>query len=142
MTRISSSIKAVELCDKHLIKERIEILRIPNAIKSGKAKVDLNKINTKFTLGTGHVTFFYNKNLYLLNRYIELTNECLKRGFNVTDYSDAFNDLPINLFNDWDDNQPYVRKMLKERVNERLINMKNIKYYSVPIEIKDILTFF
>lgn len=139
MTRISASIKAVELCDKHLIKERIEILRIPNAIKSGKAKVDLNKIKPKFTLGIGHVTFFYNKNLYLLKRYNELTNECLKRGFNITDYSDAFNDLPSKLFNDWDDNEPYVRELLKERVNERLLTMKDVKYYSEPIEIKDIL---
>ena len=37
----------------------------------------------KFKLGIGHVKFFYNKLLYLKNRYISLYNECIKRGFNA-----------------------------------------------------------
>ena len=44
MTRVSSGISGKRLSDVHLRKERIEILRIPNTIRSGKAKVDLNKI--------------------------------------------------------------------------------------------------
>ncbi len=43
----------------------------------------MDGIPDKFKLGTGHVKFFYNKLLYLKNRYTSLYNECIKRGFNV-----------------------------------------------------------
>jgi len=137
MTRISVAVRGSELCDSHLIKERIEILRIPNAIKSGKAKVNLSKIPTTFTLGTGHVVFFYNRLKYLHDRYNELTEECIKRNFNVTDYSDAFDGLPGHLYNNYIE-KPNDRKILVERINERLSTMKNIKLYGKPISLEQI----
>ena len=75
MTRISAGIRAKELCDAHVIKERIEVLRVPNNIKNGIAVIDLNKIPKEFKLGTGHVKFFENKLKYVFNRYNELTEE-------------------------------------------------------------------
>lgn len=137
MTRISVAVRGSELCDSHLIKERIEILRIPNSIKSGKAKINLSKIPSMFTLGTGHVVFFYNKLKYLHDRYNELTKECLKRNFNITDYSDAFDGLPGNLYKDYQE-RPNDRKILVERINERLTGMKNLKYYGEPIALEQI----
>ena len=137
MTRISVAVRGSELCDSHLIKERIEILRIPNAIKSGKAKVNLSKIPTTFTLGTGHVVFFYNRLKYLHNRYNELTEECVKRNFNISDYSDAFDGLPGHLYNDYIET-PNDRKILVERINERLSTMKNLKLYGKPISLEQI----
>jgi deoxyribonuclease (pyrimidine dimer) len=137
MTRISVAVRAGELCDAHLIKERIEILRIPNAIKSGKAKVNLSKIPSKFTLGTGHVIFFYPRLKYLHKRYDELTEECLKRKFNITDYSDAFDGLPDNLYNGYEETTN-DRLLLVERINERLDGMKNLKYYGDPIALEQI----
>lgn len=137
MTRISVAVRGSELCDAHLIKERIEILRIPNAIKSGKAKVNLKKIPSAFTLGTGHVVFFYPRLKYLHERYNELTEECLKRNFKVTDYSDAFDGLPIALYNDYGETSN-DRKLLVERVNERLSGMKKLKYYGKPITLEQI----
>ena len=137
MTRISVAVRGSELCDSHLIKERIEILRIPNAIKQGKAKVVLSKIPNTFTLGTGHVIFFYPRLKYLHKRYDELTQECIKRNFNVTDYSDAFDGLPTNLYNDYEE-RTNDRKILVERINERLSGMKNLKYYGEPIALEQI----
>jgi deoxyribonuclease (pyrimidine dimer) len=137
MTRISVAVRAIELCDAHLIKERIELLRIPNAIKSGKAKVNLNKTPKTFTLGTGHVVFFYPRLKYLHKRYEELTNECMERKFKVTDYSDAFEGLPKHLYNDYNET-PNDRKLLVERVNERLSGMKNLRYYGEPITLEQI----
>mgnify|MGYP000034194429 CR=1 FL=1 len=137
MTRISVAVRGSELCDSHLIKERIEILRIPNAIKSGKAKVNLSKIPSTFTLGTGHVVFFYNRLKYLHDRYNELTEECIKRNFNVTDYSDAFDGLPGHLYNNYNE-KSNDRKILVERINERLSSMKNLKYYGEPIALEQI----
>jgi deoxyribonuclease (pyrimidine dimer) len=137
MTRISVAVRAIELCDAHLIKERIEILRIPNAIKSGKAKVNLAKIPKTFTLGTGHVVFFYPRLKYLHDRYNELSAECIKRKFKITDYSDAFDELPENLYNDYEESSA-DRVLLVERVNERLSGMKNLKYYGEPITLEQI----
>ena len=111
MTRISATIKPIELCDQMLIAEHREIIRIPNTIKSGKAIV--KNIPKDFRLGSGHVKFFYNKISFLYNRYIELNNECKKRGFNVTDYHSCFEGLPKELMNDWKPNLS-VRKLLKD----------------------------
>jgi hypothetical protein len=136
MTRISVGVRAIELCDAHLIKERIELLRIPNAIKSGKAVV--KDIPRSFTLGTGHVKFFYDKLGYLRERYDELTLECIERDFNITDFSDSFLGLPSNLCNSYEE-RDIDRKIVVERVNERLLGMKNLKYNRENIEVEHLL---
>lgn len=136
MTRISVGVRASELCDAHLIKERIELLRIPNAVKTGKAVV--KDIPKTFTLGKGHVKFFYDKMGYLHQRYSELTAECHLRGFNITDFSDSFNDLPRSLWNDYNETTQ-DRTIVVERVNERLSGMKNLKYYRQAIDLNKLL---
>jgi hypothetical protein len=136
MTRISVGVRAIELCDAHLIKERIELLRIPNAIKSGKAVV--KDIPRSFTLGVGHVKFFYDKLGYLQERYEELTAECIERDFNITDFSDSFLDLPSNLCNNYEE-RDIDRKIVVERVNERLLGMKNLKYNREQIDVEHLL---
>lgn len=121
MTRINCGIPVQELHNKHLLAEHREIVRIPNTITSGKAKID--NIPETFRLGTGHVKFFYNKLWYLQKRYIELYKECLRRGFLVQNYLTAFEDVPPDLFNDYvpteQDNQ-----IVRERILERLKQMK------------------
>jgi deoxyribonuclease (pyrimidine dimer) len=136
MTRISVGVRAIELCDAHLIKERIELLRIPNAIKSGKAIV--KNIPSSFTLGTGHVKFFYDKLGYLQQRYEELTAECVERDFNITDFSDSFRGLPKNLCNTYEETDK-DRAVVVDRVNERLMGMKNLKYNREPIDVWHLL---
>lgn len=136
MTRISVGVRAIELCDAHLIKERIELLRIPNAIRSGKAVV--KDIPRSFTLGTGHVKFFYDKLGYLQDRYRELTAECIERDFNITDFSDSFLGLPKNLCNNYEEKDK-DRKIVVERVNERLLGMKNLKYNREQIDVEHLL---
>lgn len=124
MTRINT-IPPQELCDKHLMAELREITRIPNTIKSGKAII--NNIPDTFRLGSGHVKFFYNKLLYLKNRYYNLYDECLLRGFNVSDNRNSFDDLPKTLMNDWVPTEESII-LIKERIAERMTTMKSIKY--------------
>ena len=93
MTRVSVGF-VHQLCDKHLNRERIEVLRIPNKIKAGKYK---SKPIDKFTLNTGHELSLMNKVGFLKRHYEELTAECIRRGFNPTDYSDAFEGIPEHL---------------------------------------------
>jgi hypothetical protein len=117
MTRINVGIMPSELNTKMLIAEHREIKRIPNCIKKGR--YNLKGQPSKFTLGTGHVKFFYDKLEYLHLRYLELYDECIKRGFNVTNYEECFKDLPDELYNFYNE-QPEDRKILQQRINEKL----------------------
>ena len=117
MTRINVGIPPEELTSKHLIAEHREIKRIPNCINKGKYNMD--NIPIIFKLGTGHVKFFYNKLLYLKNRYLELYNECKNRGFNVQNYINAWDNVPQELMNNY---QPtdVDREIIRKRINEKL----------------------
>lgn len=99
MTRINVGIDPSELPDKLLIAEHREITRIPNAVHAKRAKM-INLPKT-FTLGKGHVKFFYDKMFYLEKRYKNLYAECRRRGFNVTDKKSAFYNLPEKCLHDY-----------------------------------------
>ena len=117
MTRINVGIPPAELTDKHLLAEHREIKRIPNCIAKGKYNMD--GMPDKFKLGTGHVKFFYNKLLYLKNRYIRLYWMCKRRGFNVQNYIGAWYNLPQELMNDYKVKANDIR-IIRERINEKL----------------------
>lgn len=126
MTRINT-IDPSLLLNEHLIAELRELPRIPNAVLSGKAKINLSKIPAVYTLGTGHVTFFYNKLGYLRDRHVALRAEYLTR--NGKEYMDGayedFNLSPLSnsLFHrhlcaDWQPTPESV-KINVERIRER-----------------------
>ena len=116
MTRINTGIQPEELPDKLLLAELREIKRIPNVIRQGK--YNMKGIPEEFTLGQGHVKFFYNKLKYLLDRYNALRQEALQRGFNVSDWSDAWNGVPAQLMNDYVETKR-DREILLERIAEK-----------------------
>jgi len=119
MTRINSGIPTKELVDMHLLAEHREIKRIPNCIKSGRYSLD--NMPSSFRMGTGHVKFFYDKLQYLHNRYLDIYAECVSRGFNVTDYSACFDDLPAELYNDYvptDTDRMLIRERIALRLSE------------------------
>lgn len=120
MTRINTGILAQELPDKLLLAELREIKRIPNVIKSGR--YNMAGQPTEFTLGTGHVKFFYDKLEYLLERYNNLRWEALYRGFNVSDWTDAWEGVPPELMNNYNETQR-DRQLLIERINEKGFNL-------------------
>ena len=122
MTRINVGIPPAELINQHLIAEHREIKRIPNCIAKGK--YNMEGIPDKFKLGTGHVKFFYNKLLYLKKRYISLYNECIKRGFNVQNYTSAWDNVPQKLMNDYKVKANDCR-IIRQRINDRKTNRKN-----------------
>ena len=116
MTRINVGVKPSELSRQHLIAEHREIKRIPNAVASGRCR--LVNIPEDFRLGQGHVKFFYNKLGYLLSRYKKIYQECIERGYNVTNYEEAWSNVPKNLMGEW---KPSVhdRKIILQRIKER-----------------------
>lgn len=119
MTRINVAIPPKTLTDRHLMAEHREIKRIPNTITSGRAKiVDIPK---QFTLGKGHVKFFYNKLGYLKNRYEELYQECINRNFNVSYYGNAWENIPTSLMGDYQptkQDEDIIRERIKEKLEE------------------------
>ena len=124
MTRINSGIPTAELVDMHLLAEHREIKRIPNCIKSGR--YSLENMPSTFRMGTGHVKFFYDKLQYLHNRYLDIYAECIARGFNVTDYSECFDDLPAELYNDYTPTDT-DRMLIRERIALRLLEYNEKK---------------
>lgn len=125
MTRINAGIEPRELCDQHLLAEHREIVRIPNVILSGKYNIPRDNQRATFTLGTGHVTFFYTRIGYLEKRYNRIYLECLWRDFDVSAYHKSFvevcRDYP-KLANDWGSTSA-ARDLIKTRILERLITM-------------------
>lgn len=85
MTRINLTLVS-ELADQHLIAEYRELPRVFGAVRkhvqNGKRPSDF-KISSTFILGSGHVTFFYDKLEFLRKRQSDIIDECLKRGFNI-----------------------------------------------------------
>ena len=117
MTRINVGVDPSELNTKMLIAEHREIKRIPNCIKSGRYSMENQP--KSFTLGIGHVKFFYDKILYLRNRYKRIHSECVRRGFDVQNFGDSFANIPERLMNDYIETES-DRKMILERIALRL----------------------
>lgn len=91
MTRLNL-VPPEELFDQHLFAEFREIKMIAPALaRSLKASPDiesvLRRIPPKFTLGRGHVMFFYDKYHYLQARYEDLKAELRKRSVNFNERS-------------------------------------------------------
>jgi hypothetical protein len=131
MTRINAFIPPAELSDKHLLAEHREIKRIPNMVRSGKAK--LEDIPDKFTLGKGHVKFFYNKLKWLQLRYQDLYEEAVFRGFKVTHFGDAFTHsfednigymLWLKVYKRWEPNESEIER-IQELIRQRIIDNEN-----------------
>lgn len=121
MTRINVGIDPKELPDKLLLAEHREITRVPNAVRR---QLDLDAsqrrawVPQRFSLGKGHVRFFYNKLGYLRRRYARLYKECEERGMRVTAKHEAFDGLPTVVMGDYSP-QPRDRQLVVERIYDR-----------------------
>ena len=137
MTRINAHIRPIKLCDQHLVAEYREILRtnalaIKRARKEGKSM--LGNIQQSFTLGSGHVTFFYDKLLYIHLRFNALRSELINRGMNATIewQLDEIEEFPW-LYNDWLED-PEADQLIVARILERARTMKKISHTSKNID--------
>ena len=85
MTRINC-IPVDELVYDHLLAEYRELPRVYGYVKARVAKGQCPedvKIPKQYTLGTGHVTFFYDKLDWINNRYLEICNRLRSMGTNI-----------------------------------------------------------
>lgn len=115
MTRVNC-VPVEELCREHLIAEYKEISRISRAARPNP---DAPK---SYTMGKGHVIFFYDKGAWLKNRYEnELVPEMLRRGYEVN-YPE-YREHPPGLNNDWEPT-PEAIAISRARIAERLADME------------------
>lgn len=122
MTRINLTLVS-ELADQHLMAEYRELPRVFGAVRkhiqNGKKLKDF-KISSVFILGTGHVTFFYDKLEFLRKRQIDLIAECLKRGFKIQDTTvQDISDIPVEFRNDYVPT-PDALKISQARLDEKI----------------------
>ncbi|WWP52207.1 endonuclease V N-glycosylase UV repair enzyme [Enterobacter phage ZX14] len=122
MTRINLTLVS-ELADQHLMAEYRELPRVFGAVRkhvqNGKKLKDF-KISSVFILGTGHVTFFYDKLEFLRKRQIDLIAECLKRGFKIQDITvQDISDIPVEFRNDYVPT-PDALKISQARLDEKI----------------------
>lgn len=133
MTRINATIPPKKLCDQHLLGEYKEILRV-NAL-AVKSSLRGDKNNPKdFTLGTGHVKFFFNKLGYICDRFQSLKNEMELRGYK-TNIEYERPDVP-HLFNKWSGTE-VANRIVVERILERASTMKKLTYYGESMSVNE-----
>lgn len=116
MTRVNVGIDPEEMENDILLAEHREIKRIPNCIKNGR--FNLNGIPERFTLGEGHVKFFYRKIGYLKERYQKIHKVCLNRELNVQDFSESFEGIDDYFMGNYIETQR-DRELLLRRFAER-----------------------
>ena len=123
MTRINL-IPPVELSDQHLVAEYREIFMVGSSLQRSIASKNWHKtldtLPIDFTLNAGHVKFFYNKGLYLRNRYHQLVHEMKQRGMSPDpDRRFKLEQWPENLWNDWTPKEKDLQ-LIRERIQQRL----------------------
>lgn len=122
MTRINL-VDPTELHQKHLVAEYKEIVRV--FALSRKAQFDVMRgkrdLPTEYTLGTGHVLFFYNKLGFILSRYKQLTQEMLRRGYspNPIGESELVFKIDKKMFGDYIPTEKAIG-VNRQRIQERM----------------------
>lgn len=125
MTRINC-VEPSELHGRHLLAEYRELPRVFGlALNKLSGSADFSDIPQNYTMGKGHVKFFYDKIEYLYKRQLSLIDELKSRGYNITHEDPA--ELVIGLYqtklwNDWVPSAVDVATSRK-RISERLIAM-------------------
>ena len=131
MTRINV-IQPYQLLDEHLLAETRELPRIPNELIKHPKHLVLADIPPVFTLNHGHVKFFRNKLLWLVNRHKVLKAECDLRGIKNDLWSideRLFNPV-MNMFamNDYSVTDDAILINV-ERITERFCLRKSAYHY-------------
>lgn len=123
MTRINV-VPVEELQNVHLLAEYRELPRIFALAKNYYSSGKKDNFPQEYTLGKGHVKFFYNKLLWLKNRQVVLVQELLKRGFAIqhTNPESLLDNCPQAYVND------YLVTDEALKINRQRINLRWFEY--------------
>jgi deoxyribonuclease (pyrimidine dimer) len=127
MTRVNL-VPAEELTDQHLFAEFRELKMIPKSlarsIRARGLEGVVKMIPAAFTLGKGHVSFFYDKGAYLGDRYERLRIELSRRGVNFDrssrlDPDGVYSEHHATLAGFWTP-PPEALVLIRERIASRI----------------------
>jgi deoxyribonuclease (pyrimidine dimer) len=125
MTRLNL-VPPEELADQHLFAEFREIKMVPRSLVRSLHSRGLDgvvkMVPLEFTLNKGHVSFFYDKGIYLMRRVGLLRQACLDRGFKIlptsSDVWDVYHHFP-SLCQDYVPT-PEAFAIIRERIAQRI----------------------
>lgn len=127
MTRVNL-VPVEELMDQHLFAEFREIKMVPRSLERSlnarPRQLVLRHIPARFCLGTGHVSFFYDKGVFLRERFDALCRELSFRGVNY-DRGSVFDPHSIQVgefAQDWAPDAAAIA-LSRERIQQK-ISMK------------------
>jgi len=137
VTRINI-VPVAELTNAHLAAEYRELPRVSNLAWKWQERLDDQIVHNvyrelsdnchipeQYTLGKGHVKFFYNKGAYLKNRFEnEIVPELRKRGYSLS-YT-KYRMHPDGLNDDWMPDEEAMA-INRARINERLNSKREIR---------------
>lgn len=122
MTRINV-VPVKELSRQHLLAEYREITRLPGNLQTAlnrKSKpFSMMEVPPQYVLGKGHVKFFFTRMKYLEQRFEQLVEEMINRGYkpNYRD-SSIFRDCLPEFYNDYTPTEEAL-ELNRQRIAER-----------------------
>lgn len=144
MTRINV-IPVEALCDQHLLAEYTELAPVVLNVVNGKMR-NLKGAPTHYKLNQGHVLFFRDKLIYLIERYEKLVAELVSRNYKIN-YPTLRNQItPENrselsrYLNDYIPTFDAIDENV-QRIIERLNSMKKITYRGDAVTAADMIFF-
>nr|MBF0685582.1 pyrimidine dimer DNA glycosylase/endonuclease V [Pseudomonas sp.] len=120
MTRINC-VPVQELSRQHLLAEYRELPRVFNLARRAAERKAAVQPPQAYTLGKGHLLFFYTRLGYLARRHAELVQEMQRRGYKPTftnSLQEAHADIPAYLWGDWTPTEEALR-LNRQRILER-----------------------
>lgn len=120
MTRINV-VHPSELHRKHLQAEYREIVRVFALARTAQHEMHKKKQPEKYTLGTGHVLFFYDKLKFISERYDALCQEMQARGYNINRVSkeELHKGIAANMFWNYNPTEEAIA-LNRARIQDRL----------------------
>lgn len=119
MTRINC-VPVKELSGPHLVAEYRELPRVFALAKKAAARGAFSQ-PPDYTLGKGHVTFFYTRLGYLTQRHAELVEEMKRRGHKPSFTGirrEDFPSIPDSFWQSWEPTDEALR-LNRQRIKER-----------------------
>ena len=121
MTRINC-VPPSELCDQHLVAEYRELPRVFTLASRACERGGPKKLPDAYTMGKGHVLFFYDKLDYLKSRHYALVNEMLARGMRPSFPEPPAVDLGKSWRKNWTPDEAALA-VNRARIHDRLADM-------------------
>lgn len=140
MTRINADLEPKRLADQHLMAEYQELAMVHaslrRSLRARPATKVLAGLPPHYVLGKGHVSFFYDKLLFLERRYAALVAELKARNYNLNPDRKFTHEgeFPPEFYNDWTPTAQ-DRKIIAERLVSRIQQKPEwYRYYGVRID--------